>query len=110
LNVGDDDYRRTRQQIENYESFRDTLDDTLDALANGELSLRHAAQRRVQIDAAETNPAYLRTVQREGKGATLAARVANNLVGHLRLRADAGRLSATRKRELEMELQAFSLA
>jgi hypothetical protein len=98
--------QRIEEMLENYKNFKQTLDDTLDSLAEGKLGLKEA-QKRVLTAARRFAPNYLQLLPFCEPGLTSEERAARNLVGHLKTWAEVKPGLAPRIRELEMELAEF---
>jgi hypothetical protein len=99
--------QKQQEAIANYQSFKQTLDDCLNALAEGRMSLSEA-QYRVQSAARCYRPDYLDWLTHAEDGTTNSERVARNLVGHLRASCDAKPHLLMRVEELELEVECIS--
>ncbi len=96
----------TAARVLHYGFFKGTLQSTLKELAAGTMSVRDASC--CVRDAAYYHcPIYLDRIKTIEEGVADEARVARNLVGHLRDQSDKTVVSEHRLSELESELKVF---
>ena len=74
---------KVKERLTSYRCFKATLDSSIEALRKGELSLREA-HVTVYHSAQQFNPGFLDRLTMAETGKTEAARLAQNLVGHVR--------------------------
>lgn len=96
----------TAARVLHYGFFKGTLQSTLKELAAGTTSVRDAACC-VRDAAYHHCPIYLERIKTTEEGVADEARVARNLVGHLREHTDQTVVSELRLSELESELKGF---
>src|SRR5208282_809053 len=99
--------RQGRDQIGDrlvsYMCFKNTMDTTVELLANGQIHLADACAR-VHDSAARNHPDYLNFIEVSDPAPTARERIARNIIGHLNsIEGDDAALSA-RVRTLEREL------
>lgn len=95
------------ERLKNYECFKQTFDDSLEALADAELSLKQA-HAQVNAAARQFYPLYIQYLATVEPGRTDEDRVAHNLVGHIRAMIGKRPELAERVRVLDRELQQFA--
>src|SRR4051812_37045633 len=101
--VPSSNHRKVQERLIAYRCFKPALEDALDALAKGRISLE-AACARVADASRGFAPGYLHSLTRAEAGATELERVARNLLGHLKCSEEVNPRLAPRLRALEAEL------
>jgi hypothetical protein len=96
--------RKTTELLIKYRCFKDTLESAVQALTQGEISLPEATAR-VHSAAECFCPIYLNRIRFAEKGATSKERIARNLVGHVRSRAEGDPSLTRRGQALRIELE-----
>jgi|SRR6516165_3968288 hypothetical protein len=96
------DEQKLQERLRNYQCFKQTLNEALDSLEKGEISLKEA-HARVFAAARRFQPEYLEHLSKIEPGTTDDERVARNLVGHLQMAEDL----QERSRALKIELRAI---
>jgi hypothetical protein len=104
--TGQEELWRVQERLERYYQFKTAFEANLHALEFGTISLKEA-QKRAEAAARENNPEYLCHLIHEERGKTDSERVAQNLVGHLRVDQDLKPERAGRLRALQVELAEF---
>jgi len=95
--------QKNKERLENYQQFKQTMNETLTRLEKGECNMQDA-QGQVCAAARRYNPAYLISLQKTDSGTTDDRRVANNLLGHLRTIIPFRPNVVSRIQDLEIEL------
>jgi hypothetical protein len=100
------DEKKLQERIAAYQCFKETLDDSLEALAKREMTLKEACKQVVSASR-QSQPTYLYALRFTESGSTDAERVARNLVYHVGNIEVVDPLISPRLRELEIELEEF---
>jgi hypothetical protein len=92
------------ERLQNYKCFRQSFDDTLESLAQGEITLK-AAHARIYAVARQFAPHFLFHLVRAEPGECESVRLAENIVAHIQNVVDLKPGRAARTAELKRELR-----